>query len=43
MIPQFEKLNLQEQELLVRAPVMISVLASCSDHAINQNAKSRCD
>ena len=42
MIPQFEKLNLQEQELLVRAPVLISVLASCSER--NQSkTKSGCD
>ncbi len=40
MIPQFEKLNKQEQELLIKAPVLISVLASCSDHTINKMQKA---
>jgi pyruvate/2-oxoacid:ferredoxin oxidoreductase beta subunit len=40
MIPQFENLNQQEQELLVKAPVLISVLASCSDHTINKMQKA---
>ena len=40
MISEFEKLNLQEQELLIKAPVLFSVLASCSDHVINKAQKS---
>src|SRR4249919_321887 len=40
MIPQFEKLNFREQELLIRAPVLLSVLASCSEHGINQKQKA---
>lgn len=40
MIPQFEKLNLRERELLVKAPVLLSVLASCSEHGINQKQKA---
>jgi hypothetical protein len=40
MIPQFENLNLREQELLIKAPVLLSVLASCSEHGINQKQKA---
>jgi hypothetical protein len=40
MIPQFEKLNLREQELLIKAPVLLSVLAACSEHFINQKQKA---
>jgi hypothetical protein len=40
MIAQFEKLAPQEQELLIQAPVLLSVLASCSEHAINKAQKS---
>ena len=40
MIPQFEKLTPREQELLVKAPVLLSVLASCSEHGINQKQKA---
>src|SRR5437763_1648930 len=40
MIPQFEKLSLREQELLMKAPVLLSVLASCSERGINQKQKA---
>ncbi len=40
MIPQFEKLNLRDQELLIKAPVLLSVLASCSEHGVNQKQKA---
>ena len=40
MISEFEKLNLQEQELLIKAPVLFSVLTSCSEHVINKAQKS---
>jgi hypothetical protein len=40
MIPQFEKLTLREQELLIKAPVLLSVLASCSERGINQKQKA---
>ena len=40
MIPHFEKLNIREQELLIKAPVLLSVLASCSEHGINQKQKA---
>ena len=40
MIPQFEKLNQTEQELLIKLPVLLSVLASCSEHEINQRQKA---
>jgi hypothetical protein len=40
MIAQFEKLTPQEQELLIKAPVLLSVLASCSENAINKTQKS---
>ncbi len=41
MIQQLEKLTLEEQELLMKAPVLLSVLASCSDHVINKTQKKR--
>lgn len=40
MIPQFEKLTRREQELLIKAPVLLSVLASCSERGINQKQKA---
>ena len=40
MIAQLEKLNPKEQELLIKAPVLLSVLASCSEHVINKTQKS---
>ena len=40
MIPQFEKLSIREQELLMKAPVLLSVLASCSERGINQKQKA---
>ncbi len=40
MISQFEKLTPREQELLIKAPVLVSVLASCSEHGINQKQKA---
>ncbi len=40
MIPQFEKLNMYEEELLLKAPVLLSVLASCSENSINKMQKA---
>ena len=40
MIPQFEKFNPRERELLLHAPVLLSVLASCSPNSINQKQKA---
>jgi hypothetical protein len=40
MIAQLEKLNPEEQELLIKAPVLLSVLVSCSEHAMNKAQKS---
>ncbi len=40
MIPQFEKLTKGDQELLMKAPVLLSVLASCSDKEINKTQKA---
>jgi hypothetical protein len=40
MIAQLEKLNPEDQELLIKAPVLLSVLASCSDRVINKAQKS---
>jgi hypothetical protein len=40
MIQQLEKLSPQEQELVLKAPVLVSVLASCSDHVINKTQKA---
>jgi hypothetical protein len=40
MIAQFEKLTGPEQELLLKAPVLLSVLASCSTQGINKTQKA---
>jgi len=40
MIPQIAKLSPGEQDLLIKAPVLLSVLASCSGHAINKTQKA---
>ena len=40
MIKQFEHLADKERELLYRAPVLVSVLASCSDHEVNETRKA---
>lgn len=40
MIAQLEKLDPEEQELLINAPVLLSVLASCSEQVINKTQKS---
>src|SRR5437764_14930407 len=40
MIPQFEKLSSEEQLLLFRAPVYVSILASCSTDHVNQKQKA---
>lgn len=39
MIPQFKNLTAEEQELLYRAPVLVSVLASCSYKEVNETKK----
>ncbi|MCU7549114.1 hypothetical protein OCK74_08305 [Chitinophagaceae bacterium LB-8] len=40
MIPQFDKLSGADRELLMKAPVMISVLASCSFGQVNEAQKN---
>ena len=40
MIPQFAKLEIREQDLLIKAPALISVLASCSNNMINKIQKA---
>jgi hypothetical protein len=40
MIKQFEKLTAEEQELLYKAPVLVSVLASCSFNEVNKVQKA---
>jgi hypothetical protein len=40
MIKQFEKLTAEEQELLLKAPVLVSVLASCSFNEVNKVQKA---
>jgi hypothetical protein len=40
MIPQFENLTTHEKKLLIKAPVLLSVLASCSERGINQKQKA---
>ena len=40
MIPQFEKLSREEAELLLKAPALISVMASCSDRNINKKQRA---
>jgi CRISPR/Cas system-associated exonuclease Cas4 (RecB family) len=39
MIKQFEKLNTEETGLLLKAPILVSVLASSSNHEINKSEK----
>ena len=40
MIKQFEKLTNEERNLLYKAPVLVSVLASCSFNEINETQKA---
>ncbi|MEO5999566.1 MAG: hypothetical protein ABIN89_22415 [Chitinophagaceae bacterium] len=40
MIKQFEKLTMEEQELLFKAPVLVSVLASSSFKTVNKIQKA---
>lgn len=40
MIAQFENLTNQEQELLLKAPALVSVLASCSLNEVNAARKA---
>jgi hypothetical protein len=40
MIDQIKKLSKEEQELLYKAPVLVSVLASCSFNEVNQARKA---
>ena len=40
MIKQFEKLTNEERELLFKAPVLVSVLASCSFNEVNKAQKT---
>jgi hypothetical protein len=40
MIKQFEKLTQDEQDLLLRAPVLVSVLAACSYNYVNKSQKA---
>lgn len=40
MISQFEKLTTREQELLLKAPVLMSVLASCFKGEVNKKQKA---
>jgi hypothetical protein len=40
MITQFEKLSNEERELLYKAPVLVSVLASCSFNEVNKYQKA---
>ncbi len=40
MIAQFERLTKEEQELLYKAPVLVSVLASCSDDKMDKQQKA---
>ena len=39
MIPELKKLTVHERELLFRAPVLVSVLASCSEKNISKAQK----
>jgi hypothetical protein len=39
MVKQFEHLSPEEQELLFKAPVIVSVLASCNHNTINEIQK----
>ena len=40
MIKQFEKLTKEETELLLKAPILVSVLASSTNHEINKLEKA---
>ena len=40
MIKQFEKLTEEEQTLLLKAPVLVSVLAACSFNYVNKAQKA---
>ncbi len=40
MKKQFAKLNSEEISLLLKAPILVSVLASSSDHEINNDGKA---
>ena len=40
MIKQFEKLTEEEQALLLKAPVLVSVLAACSFNYVNKSQKA---
>lgn len=40
MISQFENLTSEERELLLKTPVLLSVLTSCSNHEINTVQKA---
>ena len=40
MIKQFEKLTAEERDLLYKAPVLVSVLASCSFNEVNRHQKA---
>jgi len=40
MITYFEKLTAEEKELLLKAPVLVSVLAASGDHEINKVRKA---
>ena len=40
MIKQFEKLTNEERELLYKAPVLVSILASCSFNQVDKYQKA---
>jgi hypothetical protein len=40
MIEEFEELSAEEREILYKAPVLVSVLASCSGDAVNDLQKA---
>lgn len=40
MIKQFEKLTREDRELLLKAPVLVSVLAASGDHEISSKRKA---
>ncbi len=40
MIPQFVKLNNGEQQILLNAPVLYALLASCAHNTINKSQKA---
>ena len=40
MIKQFETLAQEERDLLLKAPVLVSVLAACSYNRVNQSQKA---